>query len=117
MQMLQQDLAGLTTRPTTMPSAENGWGYRLVLLFNTGSAEPARSLCGDVGKIAAPAGGSGELTVSAALCRGKDPMTVAFARTGAASLDDPAASGLFNELTAVLFPNRPGLMPNRNIPF
>jgi len=116
MQMLQGNLRSLATHPTTMPVAANDWGYRLVLMFNTGSGETGRSLCGDVAKLPPLGGGAGELTVSAALCRGKDPLTVAFARTSAGSLDDPAAGQLFTELTSVLFPNRPGLMPNRNIP-
>ena len=42
-------------------------------------------------------------------------MTEAFARTTASSLDEPAAQALFNELTSVLFPSRPGLLPNRNM--
>lgn len=117
MQILRQDLQGLRTRPTTMPVADN-WGYRLVLMFNTDSGALGRTLCGDLTSVAAvPATGDGEMKVSAALCRGKDPMSAAFARSGATSLDDPSAGQTFAELTAVLFPNRPGLQINREIPF
>jgi hypothetical protein len=95
----------VTTRPN----------YRLVLVFNLGSGELGRTLCGDLARIVPGNNLPGQLTVSAAYCRNADPMTEAFARTSAASLDDPATASLFSELASVLFPNRPGLLPNRNM--
>lgn len=118
MQLLQHDLQGLQTHPTTTPIASNNWGYRLVLMFNTDSGELGRTLCGDLAGVKTfPATGGGEMKVSAALCRGKDPMSAAFARSDGASLEDASAGQMFSELTSVLFPNRPGLLINRNIPF
>jgi hypothetical protein len=116
MKLLTKDLGNLDTRPTTRPTGGNHWGYRLVLLFNVGSGEAGQALCGDPASLAAPAASPGEITVSAALCRGRDPLTEAYARTAASPTSDGALRGLFSELTAVLFPNRPGLMFNRDYP-
>jgi hypothetical protein len=117
MQLLGQAMRTTRTIPTTNPAVRTQHSnYRLVLVFNLGSGELGRTLCGDVGRLVSPGGVQpGQLTVSAAYCRNGDPMTEAFARTSAASLDDPAAQALFNELASVLFPNRPGLLPNRNM--
>jgi hypothetical protein len=117
MQLLTQAMRSTRTLPTANPAVRTQHpSYRLVLVFNLGSGELGRTLCGDLAQIVPPASIlPGRLTVSAAYCRNADPMTEAFARTDAASLDDPSAQALFNELIGVLFPNRPGLLPNRNM--
>ncbi len=117
MQLLTQAMRTTNTRPTATPTVRTRHpNYRLVLVFNLDSGELGTTLCGDLARIVPPSGVlPGRLTVAAAYCRNEDPMTEAFARTTASSLDDPAAQALFNELTSVLFPRRPGLLPNRNI--
>jgi hypothetical protein len=116
MQMLTQAMRTTRTIPTTNPAVRTQHpSYRLVLVFNLGSGELGRTLCGDLGRVVPGNNLPGELTVSAAYCRNADPMTEAFARTSVATLEDPAAQRLFNELVSVLFPTRPGLLPNRNM--
>lgn len=117
MQLLTQSMRSSDTHPTTSPAVRTrSPNYRLVLVFNLDSGELGTTLCGDLSRIVPPATvRPGRLTVAAAYCRNADPMTEAFARTTAASLDDPAAQALFDELTSVLFPSRPGLLPNRNM--
>ena len=116
MQILAQAFRTTRTLPVTHPVTPGVRPhYRLVLVFNLGSGELGRTLCGNLDSIVPGNNLPGQLNVSAAYCRNGDPMTEAFARTGAASLDDPAAASLFSELVSVLFPNRPGLLPNRNM--
>lgn len=116
LQLLTQAMRTTRTIPVTAPVTPGVRPhYRLVLVFNLRSGELGRALCGDLSSIVPGNNLPGQLTVSAAYCRNADPMTEAFARTSAASLDDPAASSLFSELTSVLFPNRPGLLPNRSM--
>jgi len=116
MQVLAQAFRTTRTIPVNHPVAPGARPhYRLVLAFNLGSGELGRTLCGDLGRVVPGNAQAGQLSVSAAYCRNADPMTEAFAWTGAASLEDPSAQRLFSELISVLFPTRPGLLPNRNM--
>lgn len=108
---LQKRSVGPRTTWTVMPDKESSPNqYRLVLVFGVGNQLGA-TLCGQLATLNVPstAPKPGNVQVAAAYCRGPDPMTEAYARTDATTLDDRAFDQLFGELMPVLFPRRPGL--------
>lgn len=115
MQVLQKNLTvGPRTTFTTTPANTTARpDYHLALVFNTSSGLLGTTLCKiEKGSEAPPsvatdAQHGDRVSVSAAYCRNDQPMTEAFARTDAASMDDPAFGRMFSELLAVLFPPQP----------
>lgn len=107
---LQKRSVGPSTTWTVKPASEAAPDqYRLVLAFGVGS-QLGSTLCASLPTISPPtAKPSGGVQVAAAYCRGGDPMTEAYARTDAGTVQDRAFDQLFSELMPVLFPRRPGL--------
>jgi len=107
---LQKRSVGPKTTWTAKPASEAAPDqYRLVLAFGVGS-QLGSTLCASLPTITPPTAKiSGGVQVAAAYCRGGDPMTEAYARTDAGSVQDRAFDQLFSELMPVLFPRRPGL--------